>query len=102
MFRRLREVQAEVLVNPVCVTINGLEVMCREGDSVASAMFVSGLFACRDTPVKGTSRGPFCMMGVCFDCLVTINGVPNQQGCMVKVKAGMAIERQQGAREVTA
>lgn len=102
MFRRLPEAQAEVIANPVSVTVNGVDVMCRVGDSVASALFMAGFVACRDTPVKGTARGPFCMMGVCFDCLVTIDDVPNQQGCMVQVRPGMKIERQQGAREVNA
>jgi len=100
MFKRLPEAQAEVMVNPVRVTVNGMEVVCRNGDSVASVLFVAGILACRDTPVKGTPRGPFCMMGVCFDCLVNIDDVPNQQGCMVLVKPGMKIERQQGLREV--
>jgi predicted molibdopterin-dependent oxidoreductase YjgC len=38
------------------------------------------------------------MMGVCFDCLVVIDGRPNQQACMVTVRDGMRVERQQGAR----
>jgi sarcosine oxidase subunit alpha len=40
------------------------------------------------------------MMGVCFDCLVTIDGVGNRQGCVVSVREGMVIETQQGRREV--
>ena len=40
------------------------------------------------------------MMGVCFDCLMEIDGVPNQQACMVPVAEGMAIRRQDGARGV--
>ena len=39
------------------------------------------------------------MMGVCFDCLVTIDGVGNRQGCLVRVRDGMAVETQQGGRE---
>jgi hypothetical protein len=39
------------------------------------------------------------MMGVCFDCLVTIDGVGNRQGCLVRVHPGMAIETQRGKRE---
>jgi predicted molibdopterin-dependent oxidoreductase YjgC len=40
------------------------------------------------------------MMGVCFDCLVVIDGRPNQQGCLVAVHEGMRIETQQGARGI--
>lgn len=96
MFKRLPEVAAI----PVTMSVNGTEVVCREGDSVASALFLAGFDACRETPVKGTARGPFCMMGVCFDCLTTIDGSPNQQACMVLVKPGMKVEYQMGAREV--
>jgi NADH dehydrogenase/NADH:ubiquinone oxidoreductase subunit G len=39
-------------------------------------------------------------MGICYDCLVMIDGQPNQQGCMIPVRSGMTIERQLGAREV--
>jgi sarcosine oxidase subunit alpha len=40
------------------------------------------------------------MMGVCFDCLVVVDGVGNRQGCMVRVQDGMRIEIQRGKREL--
>ncbi|MBK1710972.1 2Fe-2S iron-sulfur cluster-binding protein [Marichromatium gracile] len=50
----------------------------------------------------GTPRAPFCMMGVCFDCLAVIDGVPSTQSCLVTVQEGMQVERQYGRRSVTA
>ena len=50
--------------------------------------------------VSGAPRLPYCMMGVCFDCLVTIDGVGNRQGCLVPVAEGMQIEIQKGKREI--
>ena len=94
MFRRLPEAQS----SSVPVTIDGRPFAARMGDSVAATLFAAGLKACRTTPVSGAERGPFCMMGVCFDCLVTIDGRPNQQGCLVPVREGMRIEHQSGAR----
>lgn len=73
---------------------------CRSGDSVAAALLAAGIADCRDTPVRDVPRGPFCMMGVCFDCLVTIDGQPNRQACMTPVREGMVVLRQRGAREV--
>ncbi len=102
MFNRLPEAQQAVSKRPIDITINGTSVQCREGDSVAAALLAAGFSDCRDTAVKEVPRGPFCMMGVCYDCLVMIDGQPNQQGCMTTVRAGMKIERQQGAREVLA
>ena len=102
MFNRLPEAQQALALAPVVVTINGETVQCRAGDSVAAALLAAGLNECRDTAVKDLPRGPFCLMGICYDCLVMIDDQPNQQGCMIPVRSGMKIERQQGAREVQA
>lgn len=101
MFRRLPDADADMRAAPVTIVIGERRVECRVGDTVASALFAAGELECRDTPVRGVPRGPFCMMGVCYDCLVTIDGKPNQQGCMTVVRAGMRIERQAGARAVS-
>ena len=58
------------------------------------------LRARRSTAVSGAPRLPYCMMGVCFDCLVTIDGVGNRQGCLVPVARACSIEMQQGKREI--
>ena len=71
-----------------------------EGASAAAALLLAGLRTVRDTPVHGTPRGPYCLMGVCFDCLAEIDGVPNRQSCMVTVAPGMRIRRQRGKRAV--
>ncbi|TAL56885.1 (2Fe-2S)-binding protein [Pandoraea sp.] len=68
--------------------------------SVAAALLAAGHLVCRTTPVGGNERAPFCMMGVCFDCLVEIDGVPNRQGCMTPVRDGMHVRRMQGARSI--
>jgi D-hydroxyproline dehydrogenase subunit gamma len=64
--------------------------------SVAAALLESGADACRTTAVSGVKRGPFCMMGVCFDCLVEIDGVPNVQACMTRVRNGMQVRSMNG------
>jgi predicted molibdopterin-dependent oxidoreductase YjgC len=95
MFRRLHE-EAKA----VRITVDGREVQAREGDSIAAAMLAAGFTSCRATPVTGAPRAPYCMMGACFDCLVTVNGVGNRQGCLVRVTEGMAIATQRGKREL--
>jgi D-hydroxyproline dehydrogenase subunit gamma len=82
---------------PVPVVIDGEPHVARAGDSVAAALFAAGRMACRTTAVSGAARGPYCLMGVCFDCLVTIDDRPNRQGCMVWVAPGMRIDTQCGA-----
>jgi D-hydroxyproline dehydrogenase subunit gamma len=95
MFKR--SIEAGVVVR---LRIDGREVSARSGDTVAAALLLAGLGHCRTTPVSGSPRAPYCMMGVCFDCLVSIDGTGNQQACMVPVREGMVVERQQGKREV--
>ena len=79
--------------------VDGIAVAARQGDTVAAALLAAGFDHCRTTPVTGAPRAPYCMMGVCFDCLVTIDGVGNRQGCLVPVREGMRVETQHGKRE---
>jgi NADH dehydrogenase/NADH:ubiquinone oxidoreductase subunit G len=95
MFRRLPDAAATLTV-----TVDGAPVAARAGESVAAALLAAGKLRFRDTPASGAARGPYCMMGVCFDCLVAIDGAGNLQACMVPVRDGMAIETQTGARKI--
>jgi sarcosine oxidase subunit alpha len=82
------------------IFVDGRSVVAREGDTVSAALLASGLDVRRSTAVSGARRLPYCMMGVCFDCLVTIDGMGNRQGCLVPVSAGMKVEIQKGKREI--
>ena len=95
MFARLPETG----VKAVSLTIDGKRVDARPGDTVAAAMLAAGFEHCRTTPISGAPRAPYCMMGVCFECLVTIDGVGNRQGCLVAVREGMRVELQRGKRD---
>jgi len=66
--------------------------------SVAAALLAAGVSRFRSTPVSGAARAPYCMMGVCFECLLEIDGVANRQACLVQVQPGMKIRSQEGAR----
>ena len=82
------------------VTIEGRRVMVPAGASAAAAMLAAGFDSIRETPVDGSVRAPYCMMGVCFDCLAEIDGVANRQSCMIEVRPGMQISRQMRARMI--
>jgi predicted molibdopterin-dependent oxidoreductase YjgC len=86
----------------VTVTVEGREITLPEGASAAAAVLLAGFGAIRETGVSGAPRAPYCLMGVCFDCLAEIDGQPNRQSCMVTVAPGMAIRRQHGKRAVAA
>jgi D-hydroxyproline dehydrogenase subunit gamma len=72
-------------------TFEGREVEAREGDSVAAALIAAGIGPIRSSAVSGEPRAPYCMMGVCFECLVEIDGLANRQACMVRVRPGMHV-----------
>lgn len=82
----------------VHISIDGEAVETRVGESVAAAVLAHSAGATRTTPVSGAPRAPYCMMGVCFECLMEIDGAANRQACMVRVTEGMTVNRQDGAR----
>src|SRR5580704_5832772 len=84
----------------IAVDVEGRSILVPPGASAAAAVLLAGLASIRDTPVGGAERAPHCMMGVCFDCLAEIDGVPNRQSCMVAVRPGMRIRRQRGRRRI--
>lgn len=96
MFRRLPDADGATIE----VTIDGRSTRVRSGDTVAVALIAAGVLASRVSDVSGAPRAPYCMMGVCFECLVTVDGVGNRQGCLVQVQPGMRIDTQHGKREV--
>jgi len=96
MFRRLLERDGDA----VTLSVDGTPVEARAGESVAAALLAAGIVVCRTTPLSGAPRAPYCMMGVCFECLVTIDGRGNRQACLVSVADGMSVETQAGKREL--
>lgn len=86
----------------VTVYFNERRLEVPAGCSVAAALLAAGVERFRTTPVSGAPRAPYCMMGVCFECLVEIDGMPSRQSCLIEVRDGMRIRAQEGARELSA
>lgn len=80
----------------VGIDIDGNALRVPAHFTVAAALLASGKVRCRSSAVSGAPRGPFCMMGVCFECLVEVDGVPNVQACMARVAEGMRVRAMQG------
>ena len=71
----------------------GRELRAPEGMNLAAALLSHGELVFRESPITGAARGPFCLMGACFECLVEIDGTPGQQACMVEVAENMDVHR---------
>jgi len=95
-----RPIDTGALQGAIGLLIDGRDIEARDGDTLAIAMLNAGIVPFRHTPVSGQPRAPMCMMGVCFDCLVEVDGRQNVQACMVEVRSGMQVRLPTGARRV--
>ena len=72
------------------VSVNGTPLTVQAGTTVAAAVLRSGGAPFRRS-VTGEMRGPVCGMGICFECRVTVDGVPHVKSCQMLCRAGMEI-----------
>jgi predicted molibdopterin-dependent oxidoreductase YjgC len=75
----------------ITITVDGHPVPAYAGETIAGALLASGRRAWRHTR-HGQPRGLYCGIGLCFDCLVTVNGTPNVRACLTPVTPGMIVE----------
>lgn len=78
----------------VLVTLNERPLTAPEGQTVWAMMALAGQFTTRRAAISGEDRSAYCAMGVCFECLVEIDGMANQQACLRRVEDGMTISTQ--------
>lgn len=76
---------------------DGTAVPFTAGQSVGAALLAARVRSWRTTRQEGRPRGIFCGIGVCFDCLVTVDGVPNRRACMVRAERGLEVRTEKGA-----
>lgn len=76
----------------VTIVVNGREVAAFFGETVGAVLAAMGQRALRREDRRGELRGLFCGMGVCQECRVTVDGVPNARACMTGVREGMRVE----------
>jgi predicted molibdopterin-dependent oxidoreductase YjgC len=91
MFRRIDDGEPDTCE----VVFNGRKVALSRNANLAASLLAAGITSFRKTPVSGAPRGPYCMMGACFDCLVKIDG-ETRQACMEAVRDGLVIEQAHG------
>jgi len=77
----------------VKLTFDGRRVLARKGETIAAALTANGISAFRTTRA-GSPRGVFCGRGVCQDCLVSVDGLPNRRACVTTVDGPMEVRRQ--------
>jgi predicted molibdopterin-dependent oxidoreductase YjgC len=84
----------------ITIFLDNEPIAARSGESIAACLLRAGAPRFRATPVSGSPRLPYCMIGHCFDCLVEIEGVGSRQACLALVANGMRVRVQNGAASV--
>lgn len=76
------------------MTVDGETLPAYAGETIATVLLASGDIAIRHTLKQNKPRSVFCGIGICFDCLVTVDGVPNLRACMIPARPGCEVTRQ--------
>jgi predicted molibdopterin-dependent oxidoreductase YjgC len=82
----------------VTISVDGKDVSAVEGEPIAAALYAAGIRFTRRSPRGGELRGPFCMIGLCTECALTIDGESNLKACKTPVREGMVVEMARGGR----
>ncbi len=93
MFKRLQPTG-----KPIEIHFEQRVISARENETVAAALLAADILSFRQVTQGGATRGPYCMIENCFECLVEIDGKPNLQACQYRVRDGMRIRMQRGLR----
>lgn len=83
------------MTEKISFTFNGEAFTCESGQSVAAALIAADILELRKTRFENEPRSIFCGIGICFDCVVVIDGVANQRSCLIQAKPGMKVESTQ-------
>jgi predicted molibdopterin-dependent oxidoreductase YjgC len=84
----------------ITIFLDDKPIPARLGETIAACLLRAGIPYFRTTPVSGSPRLPFCMIGHCFECLIEIEGVGSRQACILPVRPGMRIRTQDGAANI--
>jgi predicted molibdopterin-dependent oxidoreductase YjgC len=80
----------------VTIEVDGQKIEALEGEPIAAALWNAGIRDFRYTRKRKEPRGFFCGIGLCTDCKMIVNGIPNIRTCVTLVEKGMKIQRQRG------
>src|SRR4051794_38141346 len=77
---------------PFEISVNGAKIVAYPGETLAGVLTAAGIRVFRRTYETGHGRGQFCGMGICYDCLIDVDGRRSQRACMTAAAPGMTVE----------
>ena len=81
------------------IDVDGRKLFAHEGETIAAVLLAAGIRVCRFTPKKHGPRGVYCGIGLCQECVMVVNGVPNIRTCQTLATPGCKILTQEGLGE---
>jgi D-hydroxyproline dehydrogenase subunit gamma len=78
------------------IEVNGEKLIAYEGETIAAALIAAGWRSFRRTEKMKQPRGLYCGIGLCHDCMMIVNGVPNTRTCQTLATPGCRVETQEG------
>ena len=82
------------------IEVDGEKLTAYEGETIAAVLLAAGKRTFRTTPVRNQPRGVYCGIGLCYECMMTIDGVPNTRACQTPASPGCRVETQEGLGEL--
>ncbi len=86
------------LAETVTIHLDGAAIAAPRGENLAAVLLSHGVLATGTTPASGAPRGPYCMIGTCFGCLIEVEGRGDVRACLTPVRAGMWLRHRAGPR----
>ncbi len=80
----------------VTLVVDGNPIKAIKGEMILAALLAEGIIINRYTEKRKEPRGLFCAIGICTDCVMVVDGIPNTRTCVTPVKDGMVVETQYG------
>ncbi|MFZ5643988.1 MAG: (2Fe-2S)-binding protein [Bacillota bacterium] len=85
----------------VTFTFNGRELKGYAGEPIAAALLANGIRTLRQHEKSGRPRGIYCGIGHCYECRVTVDGIPGVRACLTPLRAGMEVASERTERVVS-
>jgi len=79
----------------VAITVDGRPLEALAGETLAAALWANGIITLGHNPDTGAPRGMYCGIGHCYECRVTVDGVPDVRSCLIPVREGMCVALQE-------
>jgi len=84
---------------PFEIEVDGEKIVAYEGETIGAALLAADHRTLRFTNKLEQPRGLYCGIGLCQECRMTINGIPNTQACQTLATPGCRIETQKSLKK---